>query len=60
MSRQRSGVGHDNVIANHAIMCDMTVCHEEIAAADYRDTVASTRAAVQTDELPEDIVIADL
>jgi hypothetical protein len=58
MSCQRCGIGHNDVIADLAIVCHMTVSHDEVMAADHGDSVTTEGAAVQADELPEDIVIA--
>ena len=41
-------------------MCHVAVSHDEIVVPDDGDAVPPSRAAIQTDELPENVIVADL
>ncbi len=45
----------DGVVADAAIVRDVNVGHEHVAVADHRDAAAAARAAVDGDELAEDV-----
>jgi len=57
---QSCAIGHDDVVAQHAVMRDMRVRHEEVVAADARDALIVRGAAVYGAELAEYVLIADL
>ena len=46
-------------VADVAVVRDVRVGHEEVVRADRRDAAAADRAAVDGDELAEDVVVAD-
>jgi hypothetical protein len=60
MSRQRGCVHQHGMIANHAVVPDMRVGHDEDVAADACDASALGGAARDGDVLTDDVVIADL
>ena len=59
MPAQRSGIGQNHVIANHAIVRHMGIGHDQRMAADSRYSAAFYRAPVQSHELADNIIIAD-
>jgi len=59
VTRQCSGVRHDNVITQLAVVADMRISHEEIVIANPGRAAASGSSAVNVYILPEDIVISD-
>ena len=59
VSAERGVVAENRVVANVAVVRDVRVRHEHVAIADRRLPSASTRAAMDRDELAEDVVLAD-
>ena len=50
----------DRVAADMAVVRDVHVVHEQVAVADRRPAAAAGRAAMDGDELAEDVALADL
>ena len=59
MAAQGGGVGHDYMIADGAIVSDVGVGHEEIVTADAGEASAFDGAAIDGDELANEVVVAD-
>jgi len=59
MAAKSRGVGHDDVVANRAVVSDVGVSHDEVVAADAGEASAFDGASVDGDELANDIVVAD-
>src|SRR5262249_42090053 len=60
VARKRCIVGHDDVVADPAIVCDMGAHHEETAVADPRQHAAAGGAGIHRDVLAHGIAPADL
>ena len=59
MSGESGGICHNNVIPDDAIMCHVSIRHNEIIVADGRPSPSSQCAAVQTDEFPKYVFVSD-
>ena len=59
MAAKSRGVGHDDVVTNRAVVSDVGVSHDEVVAAYAGEASAFDGAAVDGDELANDIVVAD-
>lgn len=60
VTRDGSIVGEDRVIADKAIMGDMTVGHDPVAMADTRDTATLASTSINRHELADGIAVAYL
>ena len=60
MATQGRTVGHDYMIANRAIVGYVSVGHNQIVAADFRQASPFCGATVNRDEFANDIVVANL
>src|SRR3989344_5141692 len=60
MPRQAGAVGENRMIADTAVVRDMTIRHDEIVMADPRHTAAGNGAATERAILPDDVTVADL
>ena len=59
VAAERRHVAEDRVVADVAVVRDVHVRHEHVAIADLGDAAAAARAAVDGDELAEDVALAD-
>src|SRR5207253_5243946 len=59
MSAERSGVRHDDVAADLAIMRDVRIGHDQVVIADLREAAALRRATIDRHELANLVVVAD-
>ncbi len=59
MSRESRAVGHDDMIAQMAIVSNVTVCHKKVVVADSRNAASANRTAVQSHNLSHHVAIAD-
>ena len=59
VAAERRGVAEDRVVADVAVVRDVRVGHEQVVVADRRDAAAARRAAMDGDELAEDVAAAD-
>jgi hypothetical protein len=59
MTAERGRGGKDGVIANHAVMADMAVVHEESAVAYARQATALDGAEIHRDALSDRAMGAD-
>ena len=57
---ERCGVGENRLVPDMAVMRDVRVGHEEIVVADLGDSSTAGRAAMDRDELSNDVAAADL
>src|SRR5262249_51792701 len=60
MPSQSRSVGHDHVIANHTVVRDVSVCHDQTVVAQASHSAALRRSAIDGHILADDIVIAYL
>ena len=59
VASQSCGVGQDDVVADHAIMRDVGVGHDERVIADASEASAFGRAAIDGDKFADSVVVAD-
>ena len=59
VAAERRHVAEDRVVADVAVVRDVHVGHEHVAIADFGDAAAAARAAMDGDELAEDVALAD-
>src|SRR5258708_10272152 len=59
VSTESCGVGHDDVAADLAIVCDVSVGHDQVVIADLGEAPALYGAAIDGDELTNLVVVAD-
>jgi hypothetical protein len=52
-------VGHDDVVAEFAVVSDMATGHQEITVPDFGDAIFLLAAAIDRDAFANDIAIAD-
>ena len=55
VAAERRHVAEDRVVADVAVVRDVHVGHEQVAVADRRHAAAAARAAMDRDELAEDV-----
>src|SRR5690606_5940006 len=60
MAGQGGGVGHDDTVADLAVVGDMAIGHEQVVVADAGHAAALLGSAVHGDEFPDDVAVADL
>ena len=59
MSSEQNTVGQDGVVENVAVVCDVSVGHQEVSVADSSDSVFFIGTAINCDTFTEQIVITD-
>ena len=59
VTRQRRTIGHDDVIAQSAVVSDVNVCHQQIVAANASHASALGRPSVECNEFPDGVLVAD-
>ncbi len=59
MAAERRVRTENRVVADAAVVRHVDVRHEDVAVADARRPTAAARAAVDRDELAEDVALAD-
>src|SRR5581483_2866766 len=60
MTAQRCGVGENRVVSDQAIMCDVSVGHDQVVAADLGQPSTLDGPAIQGHEFADNVVIANL
>jgi hypothetical protein len=60
VSGECGGVGHDDVVADEAVVSDMCVGHDEAMTADLRELAAFDGAAMDGDVFADLVMVADL
>src|SRR5690348_6869882 len=60
VSAQSCGVGEDDVVADHAVMGNVRVGHDERVIADKGQASALGGAAIDGDKFADSVVVADL
>src|SRR3954468_17152746 len=59
VSGERGSVCHDHVVANHAIVRDVGIGHDQAMIANAGDSAAAWRSSMDGDELSDDVVVSD-
>src|SRR5262245_40554087 len=59
VAADRGGLGHDDVVADVAIMRDVAIAHDQAVIADRGDRPAAHGAAMQRCVFTNDVVVAD-
>ena len=60
MPAESGSVGHDDVIAELAVMGDVRVGHAQVAAADTGNAASAFRAPVERGEFTDTVIVAEL
>ncbi len=60
MAAQSCSIGEDDVVADYAVMGNVGVGHDQSMAADARQASALGGAAIDGNELADNVVVADL
>src|SRR5258708_32754385 len=60
MAAERRTVGHDDTVAQPAVVRDVGIGHEQVVVADPRDALVVSGAAIDGAALPEHVPLADL
>ena len=55
---ERSAVCEDNVVADPAVVCDVSLSHEEIVRTDLRQVAAAFRPSMQRSEFAKRVALA--
>jgi hypothetical protein len=59
MARQSRGIGHDDVVAQRAVMADVRVCHQKIMVPDSRVPTTALGPSMDVYVFAKNVVVAD-